>query len=148
MADATTDDVTMDTLDALIMESIETIRYSEKKHPDEHAIYAILRKERSLSEVKLADSNDRLPFLIKEEKIKNQPSNCKNSYLFLNKNTDTSNEKVSETDNATPTITTCLCANDLNSIKEHISALNTEVITMQSFILEQMVILKKLAPPV
>ena len=70
MADTITDDVTMDTLDALIMESIETIRYSEKKHPDEHAIYAILHKERSLSEVKLADSNDRLTFLIKEEKIK------------------------------------------------------------------------------
>ena len=35
MANATTD-VTMDTLDALIIESIETIRYSKKKRPDEH----------------------------------------------------------------------------------------------------------------
>ena len=44
MADATTDDVTMDTLDALIIESIETVRYSKKKRPDEHTIHG---KERN-----------------------------------------------------------------------------------------------------
>ena len=34
MANASTDDVTMDTLDVLITKSIETIRYSKKKRPD------------------------------------------------------------------------------------------------------------------
>ena len=38
MANVITDDVTMDTLDALIIESVETIRYSKKKCPDEHTI--------------------------------------------------------------------------------------------------------------
>ena len=103
-------------LDILIIESIETIRYSKKKRPDEHTIHDILRKEKNLSEVKLADINDRLAFLIKEEKIKNKPSD-----LILNNNPDTSHKSVSETHNAAPTITTCPCANDLNSMKEHIS---------------------------
>ena len=47
---------------------------------------------------------------------------------------------MSETDNATRATNTCPCANDLNSIKEHISVLNTEITPMRSFILEQMVI--------
>ena len=75
MADATT-------------ESIETIRYSKKKRPDGHTIHDILCKERNLSEVRLADINDRLVFLIKEGKVKNQPSNGKNSYFILNNNGD------------------------------------------------------------
>ena len=33
-------------------------------------------------------------------------------------------------------------------MKEHISALNTEITAMRSFILEQMVILKKSEPPI
>ena len=60
MANVTTDDVTMDTLDALIIESVETIRYSKKKCPDKHNIHDILSKERNLTEVKLVDINDRL----------------------------------------------------------------------------------------
>ena len=67
MANATTDDVTIDVyLRCLIIESIETIRYSKKKHLDEHTIHDILRKERNLIEVMLTDINDRLAFLIKE----------------------------------------------------------------------------------
>ena len=171
-------------LDVLIIESIETIKYSKKKRPDEHTIHDILRKGRNLSEVKLADINDRLAFLIKEEKIENKPS-----YLIINNNPDTSYKSVSETHNATPTITTCPCANDLNSTKEHISnctkmkfsiedffskcdqirsllriwslllkksliesfifcavsALNKQITAMQSFMLRQMVILKKIS---
>lgn len=71
MAYATTDDITVDTLDALIIESIETIRYSKKKRPDEYIIHDILCKERHLTEVRLGDINDRLVFLIKEGEIKN-----------------------------------------------------------------------------
>ena len=39
MTDAITNDVTMDTLDALIIQSIETRRYSKKKRLDEHTIF-------------------------------------------------------------------------------------------------------------
>ena len=67
MANATTD-VTMDTLDALIIESIETIRYSKKKRPDEHIIDDILLKERNLTKVKLADINDRFVSLSNQER--------------------------------------------------------------------------------
>ena len=73
-----------------------------------------------VSEVKLSDINNRLAFLIREEKTKNQPSNGKHSYFVLNNNPDTSRESVSEIDNATPTNSTCPYANDLNSMKEHI----------------------------
>ena len=82
MANATTNDVTMDTLDALIIESIKTIRYSKKKRPNDHTIHDVLRKEGNLIEVGLADINDRLAFRIKEGKLKNQPSNGKNPFLL------------------------------------------------------------------
>ena len=55
---------------------------------------------------------------------------------------------MSETDNATPTATTCPCTNDLNFMKEHISVLNTEITAIRSFILEQMVLLIKSASPI
>ena len=57
MVNATADDVTMDTLDASIIKSIETIRYSKKKRPDK---------------VKLAEITYRLAFLIKEGRLENQ----------------------------------------------------------------------------
>ena len=84
MTIATTDDVTMDTLDDLIIESIETIRYCKKKSPDEHTIHNIRRIERNLIEVKLEDINGKLAFLIKKGNVKNQSSNGKNSYFILN----------------------------------------------------------------
>ena len=71
MAYATTDDITVDTLDALIIESIEAIRCSKKKRPDEYSIHDILCKERHLTKVRFGDINDRLVFLIKEGNIKN-----------------------------------------------------------------------------
>ena len=148
MVNATTDDVTMDALDALIAEPIETIRYSKKKGPVEHTIHNILRKERNLIAVRLADINDRLTFLIKEGKLKNQSPNGKSSYFIINNNPDTSHESVSETDNVTPTTTACPCINDLNSIKDHIRLLNNAITALRSFILEQMIIFKKSAPPV
>ena len=55
---------------------------------------------------------------------------------------------MSETDNATRTTTTCPCTNDLNSMKEHISVLNTEITAIRSFILEQIVLLIKSASQV
>ena len=60
----------MDTLGTLIIEPTKTIRYSKMKLPDKHTINDILFKERNLTEVKLADFNDRLALLIKEGKIK------------------------------------------------------------------------------
>ena len=95
--------------------------------------------------MRLADINDSLAFLFKEGKLKNQPSNGKNSCFIINNNPDASHENVPETDNATPTTTTCPSINNFNSKKEHVSALNTEITAMRSFILEQTVILKKLA---
>ena len=54
-------------------------------------------------------------------------------------------QSVSET---IATTTTYACANDLNSIKEHISVLNTKVTAMRSHMLERMVILRKSVSPV
>ena len=98
--------------------------------------------------MKLADINDRIAFLIKEGKLKNQPPHVKRSYFILSSSPDTLYISVSGTDSTTPTITNCQCANYLNSIKEHISVLNTEIIAMRSFILEQMVVLKRPASPI
>ena len=114
----------------MFTESIETIRYSKKKRPDEHTIHNIRHKKRNLIKVKLADINDRLAFLIKEGKLKNQPSNDKNSNFVMSNNPDASEETVSQNDDATSTTSTFPCADDLNSKKEDIIVLNTEITTM------------------
>ena len=86
--------------------------YNKKKRPNEHIIQDRLCTSKNLSEVQLADINDRLAFN-QGRKIKNQHSNGKNSYFILNTNPNTSHESESETDNPTSTTTTCSCANDL-----------------------------------
>ena len=55
---------------------------------------------------------------------------------------------MSETDNTTPTTTTCPCENDLNSMKEHINVLNTEITALLSLTLEELVILKITTAPI
>ena len=55
---------------------------------------------------------------------------------------------MSETNHAAPTTTTYPCANVLNSTKEHINVLNGEITEMRSFLLEQMVILRKPTQPI
>ena len=72
----------------LIIEPIETIKYTKKKLPDIHTIRDILCRENILFEVKSADINNILALLIKEGKIKNQPSHDKNSYFILNSYSD------------------------------------------------------------
>ena len=108
MVNATTDDVTMDTLDALIIKSIETIRYSKKKRPDK---------------VKLAEITYRLAFLIKEGRLESQhclvtitlilPMKARLKLIML-----------------LPQLLLSQCANNLNSLKEHITVLNTEIAAM------------------
>lgn len=78
--------------------------------------------------------------------LKSQPSNGKNYYFIMNNNRNASQETVSETD-VTSTTSTCPYANDLNSKKEDINVLNTEITTMWSFQLERVVIFKNLALP-
>ena len=68
MANATTDDVTMNTLDTLYIGSIETIWYSKKKRPDEHTIHDILQAEKNLIEVRLADIKIKLSNQVREAK--------------------------------------------------------------------------------
>ena len=72
----------------LIIEPIKTIKYTKKKLPDIHTIRDILCRENILFEVKSADINNILALLIKEGKIKNQPSHDKNSYFILNSYSD------------------------------------------------------------
>lgn len=72
----------------LIIESIETIKYTKKKRPDIHTIRDILCREEILFEVKSADSNNILVLLIKEGKTRNEPSHAKNSYFILNSYSD------------------------------------------------------------
>ena len=72
----------------LIIEPIETIKYTKKKRPDIHTIRDILCRENILFEVKSADINNILALLIKEGKIKNQPSHDKNSYFILSSYSD------------------------------------------------------------
>ena len=78
-------------------------------------------------------------------KILQQTKHAENHLIHVSdwdSNLDTSHKRLSETDSATPKITTCPCANDLNSTKEHIKVSNAEITGMWSLVFEQMVFLK------
>ena len=84
-------------------------------------------------------------------KILQQTKHVENHLIHVSdwdSNLDTSHKRLSETDSATPKITTCPCANDLNSMKEHIKVSKAEITAMWSFVFEQMVFFKKSAPPI
>ena len=69
----------MDTLKASIINAIETPR-SQKKRPYELTVLEFVKKDLQTSTIRNNDINENLARLIEIGKIKNKPSNNRNSY--------------------------------------------------------------------
>ena len=69
----------MDTLKASIINAIKTLR-SQKKRPYELTVLEFVKKDLQTSTIRNNDINENLARLIEIGKIKNKPSNNRNSY--------------------------------------------------------------------
>ena len=69
----------MDTLKASIINEIKTLR-SQKKRPYELTVLEFVKKDLQTSTIRNNDINENLARLIEIGKIKNKPSNNRNSY--------------------------------------------------------------------
>ena len=69
----------MDTLKASIINAIKTLR-SQKKRPYELTVLEFVKKDLQTSTIRNNDIDENLARLIEIGKIKNKPSNNRNSY--------------------------------------------------------------------
>ena len=76
-----------DTLKTSIINAIKTLR-SLKKRPDELAVLEFAKKDLQTSTITNNDINENFARLTEIGKIKNKPSNNKNSYYLIDHGTD------------------------------------------------------------
>ena len=157
----------MEQLDNLIYDTISTLR-SNKKQPNENAIYSLISsKLESLSKDQL---EERLSYLVNEEKLKNKPHNGKSSYYLetnrtnflssietpiqygpLKTPTETAGSTLpSKETPLSPESTTTPMLNNLQRftnenalLKEQIQNLAAEIEAVKMFMKEQLFLLKK-----
>ena len=87
----------MDTLKTSIIKAIKTLR-SHKKRPDELTVLEFVKKDLLTSTITNNNINENLARLTEIGKIKNKPSNNRNSYYLIDDGTDV-------TDSQTPILT-------------------------------------------
>ena len=167
-SDSNTNCLTMETieqqiageyLDNLILNTITTIR-KNRKRTDTSSIHEYLHKKLNNSDVNAEKIESRLSFLTKKNRIENKLTNGKSSYFikdqtFLNGpiqpnisdqssplNCKTSSvvkiieKQISENANVLP-------EDKIASLEKNVSALNTEITALRSFIIEQLLMIKK-----
>ena len=87
----------MDTLKTFLINAIKTLQ-SHKKRPDELTVLEFVKKDLHTSTITNNDINENLARLTEIGKIKNKPSNNRNSYYLIDDGTDV-------TDSQTPFLT-------------------------------------------
>ena len=147
-------------LDHLILNTINTIR-KNRKHPDTLSIHEYLQKKLNNSDVTTEIIESRLSFLTKKNRIEIKLTNGKSSYFikdqtFLNgpiqpnisdKSSPLSCKTFSDVKVIEKQISEnviSLLEDKITSLKENVSVLNTEITALRSFIIEQLLVIKKL----
>ena len=147
-------------LDNLILNTINTIR-KNRKRPDTSYIHEYLQKKLNNTDVAAEIIESRLSFLTKKNRIENKLTNGKIPYFikdqtFLNgpiqpniseKSSPlsckpSSDVKIMEKQISENEIS--LLEGKITSLKENVSVLNTEITALRSFIIEQLLVIKKL----
>ena len=76
--------ITLETLDHLIINAIKEIRYSKKKRPDENSIFEYLNKTLENSELSKQYIESRLSFVIVGGKLEKKYTNGQTSFYIKN----------------------------------------------------------------
>ena len=157
----------MEQLGSLIYDTISTLR-SNKKQPNENAIYSLISsKLESLSKDQL---EERLSYLVNEEKLKNKPHNGKSSYYLETNRTNFFSSIETPIQHGSPTTPTETAESTLPSketplppestttpmlnnlqrftnenalLKEQIQKLVTKIEAVKMFMKEQLFLLEK-----
>ena len=74
--------ITLETLDHLIINAIKEIRYSKKKRPDENSIFEYLKKTLENSELSKQYIESRLSSMIVDEKLERKCNNGQTSFYI------------------------------------------------------------------
>ena len=129
---------------------MKTIRYRNKKRPDENTIADYLCK--SYPDCNVTTIRQRITCLENKNKIFNKPHNSKNSYYLIDDSAITPDDSASpddlqsiplfeqETLSVNPIKEQVTLIQDLN---EKLLSLSTEIYALKSFVLEHVFVIKK-----
>ena len=148
-------------LDDLILNTINTIR-KNRKRPDTSSIQEYLHNKLNNSNVTAEIIESRLSFLTKKNKIENKLTNGKSSYFIKDQRSISEPIQPNISDQSSPLNcktsrvvrilenqisenTNMLLEDKIASLEENISVLNTEITALRSFIIEQLLVIKKSA---
>ena len=146
--------------DNLILNTINTIR-KNRKRPEHHPYTNIYKKKLNNSDVTIEIIESRLSFLIKKNRIENKLTNGKSFYFikdqtFLNgpiqsNISDISSPLSCKTSSDVKIIEKQISENEISlledkitSLEENVSMFNTKITALRSFIIEQLLVIKKL----
>ena len=147
-------------LDNLILNTINTIR-KNRKRPDTSYIHEYLQKKLNNTDVAAEIIESRLSFLTKKNRIENKLTNGKSFYFikdqtFLNgpiqsNISDISSPLSCKTSSDVKIIEKQISENEISlledkitSLEENVSMFNTKITALRSFIIEQLLVIKKL----
>ena len=140
----------VEVIDSNIIDAIKTIRYRNKKRPDENTIADYLCK--SYPDCNVTTIRQRITYLENKNKILNKPNNRKNSYYLIDDSAIIPDDSASpddpqsiplfdlETPRVSPIKEQVTLIQDLN---EKLLSLSTEINALKSFVLEQVFVIKK-----
>ena len=134
----------VEVIDSNIIDAIKTIRYRNKKRPDENTIADYLCK--SYPDCNVTTIRQRITYLENKNKILNKPHNGKNSYYLIDDSAIIPDDPQSmplfdlETLRVNPIKEQVTLIQDLN---EKLLSLSTEINALKSFVLEQVFVIKK-----
>ena len=134
----------VEVIDSNIIDAIKTIRYRNKKRPDENTIADYLCK--SYPDCNVTTIRQRITYLENKNKILNKPNNRKNSYYLIDDSAIIPDDPQSiplfdlETPRVNPIKEQVTLIQDLN---EKLLSLSTEINALKSFVLEQVFVINK-----
>ena len=141
----------VEVIDSNIIDAIKTIRYRNKKRPDENTIADYLCK--SYPDCNVTTIRQRITYLENKNKILNKPNNRKNSYYLID------DSAIIPDDSASPDYPQSIPLFDLetsrvNTIKEQVTliqdvnekllSLSAKINELKSFILKQVFVINKI----
>ena len=142
--------MTLETLDHLVINAIKEIRYSKKKRPDENSIFEYLNKTLENSELSKQYIESRLSSMIVDGKLEKKCTNGQTSFYVKN----LENELSRKTDTSilahkSPSLIICRMLsqltfpeteyhqNKITRLYEKLRETTTEMKVMKSFVIEQ-----------
>ena len=147
--------ITLETLDHLIINAIKEIRYSKKKRPDENSIFEYLNKTLENSELSKQYIESRLSPMIVDGKLEKKCTNGQTSF-YIKKLENELSRKTDESILTQKSPSPIICRtpsrltfseteyhkNEITTLYEKLREITTEMKEMKSFVTEQILLIK------